>query len=103
MMEPLLIGEGSRHRGVLTDLVLDLVQEVCRVPAESAGQPAGFPCRSCARNELLLQQPHRRTRHSPVDIERALKNDYSHDAGKRDLQLEAKAHITVQKWIDAAV
>jgi Fic family protein len=36
----------------------------------------------------------------PVDIERALKNDYSHDAGKRDLQLEAKAHITVQKWID---
>jgi Fic family protein len=36
----------------------------------------------------------------PVDIERALKNDYSQDAGKRDLQLEAKAHITVQKWID---
>jgi len=36
----------------------------------------------------------------PVDIERALKNDYSQDAGKRDLQLEAKAHIIVQKWID---
>jgi Fic family protein len=36
----------------------------------------------------------------PVDIERALKNDYSEDAHKRDLQLEAKAHITVQKWID---
>src|SRR5208283_3467372 len=36
----------------------------------------------------------------PVDIERALKNDYSKDARKRDLQLEAKAHITVQKWID---
>jgi nitrate reductase cytochrome c-type subunit len=26
----------------------------------------------------------------PVDIERALKNDYSRDARKRDLQLEAK-------------
>jgi Fic family protein len=36
----------------------------------------------------------------PVDIERALKNDYSADAHKRDLQLEAKAHISVQKWID---
>ena len=36
----------------------------------------------------------------PVDIERALKNDYSQDAEKRNLQLEAKAHITVQRWID---
>jgi hypothetical protein len=36
----------------------------------------------------------------PVDIERALKNDYSKDARKRHLQLEAKAQITVQKWID---
>jgi Fic family protein len=36
----------------------------------------------------------------PVDIERALKNDYSQDQKKRDLQLEAKAHISVQQWID---
>ena len=36
----------------------------------------------------------------PVDIERALQGDYSGDAKKRDLQLEAKAHITVQQWID---
>jgi Fic family protein len=36
----------------------------------------------------------------PVDIERALKNDYSKDAKKRDLQLEAQAHIAVQRWID---
>jgi Fic family protein len=36
----------------------------------------------------------------PVDIERALRNDYSSDARKRDLQLEAKAHIAVQRWID---
>jgi Fic family protein len=35
-----------------------------------------------------------------VDIERTLKNNYSQDARKRDLQLEAKAHIAVQKWID---
>jgi Fic family protein len=36
----------------------------------------------------------------PIDIERALKGDYSNDAKKRDLQLEAKAHIAVQTWID---
>ncbi len=37
----------------------------------------------------------------PIDIERALKGDYSKDTKKRDLQLEAKAHITVQQWIDS--
>ena len=36
----------------------------------------------------------------PIDIDRALKNDYSQDARKRDLQLEARAHIAVQQWID---
>jgi Fic family protein len=36
----------------------------------------------------------------PVDIERAMKNDYSADPVKRNLQLEAKAHVAVQKWID---
>nr|WP_246344095.1 Fic family protein [Acidocella aromatica] len=36
----------------------------------------------------------------PIDIERALKDDYSQDARKRNLQLEAKAHITVQQWIN---
>jgi Fic family protein len=36
----------------------------------------------------------------PVDIERALKNDFSQDRAKRDLQVEARAHIAVQEWID---
>ncbi len=100
LMEPLLIGEGSRHRGVLTDLVLDLVQK-------SAGFRRSLPdsllvsladlvrAMNCYYSNLIEGHDTH-----PVDIERALKNDYSHDAGKRDLQLEAKAHITVQKWID---
>ena len=33
----------------------------------------------------------------PIDIERAMRNDYSADPKKRNLQLEAKAHIAVQK------
>jgi Fic family protein len=36
----------------------------------------------------------------PIDIERAIKGDYSKNAKNRDLQLEAKAHIAVQQWID---
>ncbi len=37
----------------------------------------------------------------PVDIERALKDDYSTNQEKRNLQLEAKAHIAVQAWVDS--
>jgi len=36
----------------------------------------------------------------PIDIERALRNDFSADPVKRDLQVEATAHIAVQEWID---
>lgn len=36
----------------------------------------------------------------PIDIERAVHNELSTDPKKRDLQLEAKAHIAVQRWID---
>ena len=32
----------------------------------------------------------------PIDIVRALRDDYSADVGKRNLQLEARAHIAVQ-------
>lgn len=36
----------------------------------------------------------------PRDIDRALAADYSHDPKRRDLQLEACAHIEVQQMID---
>ena len=78
LMDPLLIGEGSRHGGPLTDLALDLTRK-----------SAGF--RRSQRPSLMA---------SHADIERALQNDYSQDARKRDLQHEAKAHIAVQKWIE---
>lgn len=37
----------------------------------------------------------------PRDIDRALKEDFSNNKEKRDLQKEAKAHIEVQRLIDA--
>jgi len=100
MMEPLLIAEGSRHRSHLTDLALELAQK-------SAGFRRSLPesllasiadlvrAMNCYYSNLIEGHDTH-----PIDIERALKGDYSNDARKRDLQLEAKAHIAVQKWID---
>lgn len=100
-MEPLLIGEGSRHRGVLTDLTVELA-------AKAAGFRRSLPegvrtaladlarAMNCYYSNLIEGHDTH-----PVDIEQALSNDYSTDARKRDLQLEAKAHITVQRWIDS--
>src|SRR5256714_1215070 len=99
-MEPLLISDSSRHRGSLTDLAFDLAQK-------SAGFRRSLPpCLVTSLADLVramncyysnLIEGHDT---HPVDIERALQNDYSQDPRKRDLQLEAEAHINVQKWID---
>jgi Fic family protein len=100
LMEPLLIGEASPHRPGLTDLALELAQK-------SAGFRHSLPqsllasladlvrSMNCYYSNLIEGHDTH-----PVDIERALKGDYSRDTRKRDLQLEAKAHITVQQWID---
>ncbi len=100
LMEPLLIGEGSRYRGGLTDLALELAQKSAgfrRSPPESllASLADLVRAMNCYYSNLIEGHDTH-----PVDIERALKNDYSKDARKRNLQLEARAHITVQKWID---
>jgi Fic family protein len=100
LMEPLVVPEGSRYRGELADLSLELA-------ARSAGFRRSLPegvrtaladlvrAMNCYYSNLIEGHDTH-----PVDIERALKNDYSNDPRKRDLQLEAKAHIAVQKWID---
>lgn len=101
LMEPLLIGAGSRHRAGLTDLALELAQKSAgfrRSLPESllASLAALVRSMNCYYSNLIEGHDTH-----PVDIERALKDDYSKDAKKRDLQLEAKAHITVQQWIDS--
>ena len=100
MMEPMLIRESSRFRGRLTDLSLELAQKSAgfrRSLPESLLTSLADLVRSmnCYYSNLIEGHDTH-----PVDIERALKNDYSRDARKRDLQFEAKAHIAVQKWID---
>ena len=100
LMGPLLLAEGSRHRPGLTDLALDLAQKSSgfrrSLPESLLASLADLVrAMNCYYSNLIEGHDTH-----PVDIERALKNDYSKDARKRDLQLEAKAHIAVQKWID---
>ena len=100
LMEPLVLGEGSRHRAELTDLALNLAQR-------SAGFRRSLPASLMASLATLVRAMNCYYSNlieghdtHPVDIERAMHGDYSGDTKKRDLQLEARAHITVQQWID---
>jgi hypothetical protein len=93
MMEPLLFSEDSRHRRGLIDLAFDLTQKAAgfrrSLPSALLGSLADLVrAMNCYYSNLI--EGHNT---HPVDIERALKNEYSQDARKRDLQLEAKASI----------
>ena len=100
LMEPLLVSETSRHRTELTDLAIELVRH-------SAGFRRSLPdgiltaladlvrAMNCYYSNLIEGHDTH-----PVEIERALKDDYSANHERRNLQLEARAHITVQRWID---
>lgn len=99
-MEPLLLSEGSRHRPALTDLSVELA-------AKASGFRRSLPpgvltalanlvrAMNCYYSNLIEGHDTH-----PIDIERALKSDYSQDEKRRNLQREATAHIAVQEWID---
>lgn len=100
LFEPLMVSEGSPKRAPLNDLALELAEKSAAFRAslpESMASALAVLVRSmnCYYSNLIEGHDTH-----PVDIERALNGDYSNDPKKRDLQLEAKAHITVQKWID---
>lgn len=100
LMDPLVLGEGAPYRAGLTDLALELAQKSSgfrRSLPQSLLASLGDLVRSmnCYYSNLIEGHDTH-----PVDIERALRNDYSKDPRRRDLQLEARAHIAVQRWID---
>lgn len=100
IFEPLMVSEGSPKRGALNDLALELAEKSAAfrssLPESTAIALADLVrAMNCYYSNLI--EGHNT---HPVDIERALEGDYSSDPKKRDLQLEAQAHITVQKWID---
>jgi len=99
-MDPLLIGDTSRHRAALIDLALELAQRSTgfrrSLPEALLAALAGLVrSMNCYYSNLIEGHDTH-----PIDIERALNGEYSKDAKKRDLQLEARSHIAVQQWID---
>ncbi len=100
LLEPLLIRESSPQRTGLADLALELTEK-------STGLKKSLPPKivdalaslvrsmNCYYSNLIEGHDTH-----PIDIERALNEDFSADPKQRDLQLEAKAHIAVQEWID---
>ena len=99
-MEPLSIGESSRHRATVTELAFELTQKSASfkgsLPPSIINSLANLVrSMNCYYSNLIEGHDTH-----PIDIERALNSDFSTDPKKRDLQLEAKAHIKVQKWID---
>jgi Fic family protein len=100
LFEPLMVSEGSPARARLNDLALDLAEKSAALrssmPAPVAGALADLVrAMNCYYSNLIEGHDTH-----PIDIERAMRNDYSADPKKRNLQLEAKAHVAVQKWID---
>ena len=100
LMEAMKISTGSSDYLGLSDLAMELARK-------SEGFKRSMPSGTCrALSDLVrsmncyysnLIEGHDT---HPIDIEKALNNDYSDDAKKRDLQKEARAHIEVQRWID---
>lgn len=99
-MEPMIISESSRHRAFLSDKVMALTQ---RAAAFRSRLPDGLiePLSALVR-EMNCYYSNLIEGHNthPVDIQLALFGETSSDPKKRELQLEAVAHIEVQRWID---
>ncbi|HKZ04131.1 MAG TPA: Fic family protein [Methylomirabilota bacterium] len=99
-MEPLLLRETVKTKAGFPDLSFELAKR-------SSGFRRSLPASLFASLATLVRTMNcyysnlieGHATH-PVDIDRALRGDYSDDPEKRNLQLEAKAHVAVQQWID---
>jgi Fic family protein len=101
LFEPIIVSQGSKLRPKLDDLANSLAERSSAlrstVPPAIGTALAHIVAIANSYYSNLIEGHHTH----PLDIERALNDDYSDDAGKRDLQLEARAHVAVQEQIDA--
>jgi Fic family protein len=100
IMEPMLISEGSKHRGRLNELVFELTNAATALRVSLPEGMVEALCdlvrsMNCYYSNLI--EGHDTL---PIEIEQALAEDYSNDKQRKDLQYEAKAHIATQRWID---
>lgn len=99
-MQPMKIGEGSERFRDAADLAVELT-------GTSAAFRSSLPpvirtalanlvrAMNCYYSNLIEGHDTH-----PIEIEAALRKEFSADPVKRTLQLEATAHIAVQQWID---
>lgn len=82
----------------------DLAREIVAVSAQLEGRLAPIVLAEIQRLVRVVNSYYSNLieGHSthPVDIERAMRNDYSSDQDKRDLQVESRIHIEVQSKIE---
>jgi Fic family protein len=100
LMEPMLPSATGAHRRQLEDLAVNLVERASRLAGQLRPEvraEIGILVRSmnCYYSNLIEGHDTH-----PIDIDRALRADYSHDPHQRSLQLEARAHIEVQAMLD---
>lgn len=101
-MEPMLPSASGPSRRRLEDLAVDLIAKAYRLAAQlhpRVRAEVGTLVRSMNCYYSNLIEGHNT---HPIDIERALRADYSSNTAKRALQLEARAHIDVQAMLDGA-
>src|ERR1700679_2379574 len=97
LMEPMLPEEGNRR---LEDVAADLIGTASSLASSLRPEvraSVGDLVRSMNCYYSNLIEGHNT---HPRDIDRAMKADYSTDTKKRELQLEARAHIEVQRMLD---
>lgn len=98
LMEPMFPEEGNKR---LEDLATELVGKASSLASSlrpEVRESVGDLVRSMNCYYSNLIEGHNT---HPRDIDRAMKSDYSSDPKKRELQLEARAHIEVQRMLDA--
>lgn len=100
LCEPLMVAEDSPHYGELVDFAVDLSTKSA---ALSASLPVAIRtsladvvrAMNCYYSNLIEGHDTH-----PISADRAVRGELSADPEERNLQLEAVAHINVQKWID---
>lgn len=97
-IEPCLLANAG---GELLDLVVEIPAAANRLgarlhPCTAASLAHLVRVMNCYYSNLIEGHNTR-----PLDIERALESDFASDETRRNLQLEARAHIRIQELLDA--
>lgn len=98
LMEPMLPEEGNKRLEDLATILVGKAGSLASSLRPEVRTSVGDLVRSMNCYYSNLIEGHNT---HPRDIDRAMRADYSTDTKKRELQLEARAHIEVQRMVDS--